>query len=119
MVIQQGDVYWVDLGEPSGSEPGYRRPYIVVQNNLFNQSRIKTVVLASLTPNLERAKSPGNVLLDKGEAGLSKTCVVNVTQLFTADKTHLVEYIGSLDARRISQIVAGIGLVIRPAEVGA
>jgi len=61
MVIRQGDIYWVDLAEPSGSEPGYRRPYVVVQNNVFNQSRINTVVLCALTSNLQRAKSPGNL----------------------------------------------------------
>lgn len=61
MVIQQGDVFWLDLGTPSGSAPGYRHPYVVVQNNLFNESRINTVVLCALTSNLARADEPGNV----------------------------------------------------------
>lgn len=67
MVIQQGEIYWVDLGTPSGSEPGYRHPHIVIQNNLFNASKINTVVVCALTSNIKRAEAPGNVLLNKGE----------------------------------------------------
>ncbi len=85
MVINQGDIYWVDLGEPSGSEPGYKHPHVVIQNNLFNRSQIRTVVVLALTSNLKRAVAPGNVLLDKGEANLSKPSVVNVSQVFTVD----------------------------------
>jgi mRNA interferase MazF len=65
MVIKQGEIYWVDLGEPTGSEPAYRHPHIVVQNNLFNASHINTIVVCSLTSNLIRAGSPSNVLLKK------------------------------------------------------
>ena len=79
MVIKQGEIYWVDLAEPKGSEPGYRHPHIVIQNNLFNDSRINTTVVCSLTSNLNRAKAPGNVLLNKGEANLSKQSVVNIS----------------------------------------
>jgi mRNA interferase MazF len=89
MVINQGDVYWVELEEPSGSEPGYRHPHVVVQNNVFNQSRINTVVVCVLTSNLKRAEAPGNILLEKGEANLSKQSVVNVSQIFTVDKQTL------------------------------
>jgi mRNA interferase MazF len=79
MVIKQGEIYWVDLAEPKGSEPGYRHPHIVIQNNLFNDSRINTIVVCSLTSNLNRAKAPGNVMLNKGEANLSKQSVVNIS----------------------------------------
>ena len=65
MVISQGDIYWVDLTEPSASEPGYRHPHVVVQNNVFNRSQIRTTVVCALTSNLKRANTPGNVLLDK------------------------------------------------------
>ena len=71
-MIRQGEIYWLDVGEPRGLEPGYRHPYLVVQNNLFNAGRITTVVVCSLTSNLRRAASPGNVQLRKGEANLSK-----------------------------------------------
>ena len=117
MVIRQGDVYWVDLGEPSGSEPGYRHPCVVVQNDVFNQSRIRTVVVCALTSNLKRAEAPGNVLLEKGEANLPKQSVVNVSQIFTVDKTQLGDHIGTLSPRRVRQILAGILLVLTPRKV--
>jgi len=116
MVIRQGDVYWVDLGEPSGSEPGYRHPCVVVQNDVFNQSRIRTVVVCALTSNLKRAEAPGNVLLEKGEANLPKQSVVNMSQIFTVDKTQLGDHIGTLSPRRVRQILAGILLVLTPRE---
>ena len=117
MVINQGDVFWVDLGEPSGSEPAYRHPHLVIQNNIFNKSRINTVVVCSLTSNLQRAESPGNVLLKKGEANLPKPSVVNVTQIFTVDKSDLREKIGSLSRERIAQVLAGIELLISPRDI--
>ncbi len=117
MVINQGDVYWVDLGEPSGSGPGYRHPHVVIQNNVFNRSRINTVVLCVLTSNLKRAEAPGNVLLEKGEANLPKQGVVNVPQIFTVDKGDLVERIGTLSRKRVRQILDGVGLVLEPREI--
>ncbi len=117
MEIKQGEVYWVDLDEPGGSEPGYRHPYVVVQNNLFNQSRIHTAVVCELTTNLRRAQAPGNVLLEAGEAGLTQPSVINISQLFTVNKSQLGEYIGLLSPGRVLQIVDGIKLLIQPAEV--
>lgn len=117
MVIDQGDVYWIDLGEPAGSEPGYRHPHVVIQNNLFNRSRIDTVVVCALTSNLRRAEAPGNVLLEQGEANLPRQSVVNVSQIYTVDKRDLVEKMGSLSRRRVRQILAGVMLVIEPREV--
>ena len=116
MVINQGDLYWVDLEDPRGSEPAYRHPHVVVQNNLFNRSKIHTVVVCPLTSNLKRAGSPGNVLLDDREANLPKQSVVNVSQIFTVDKTQLDEYIGTLSLERIKQILIGIKLVLEPRE---
>ncbi len=80
ITVRQGDIYRVDLGDPEGSEPGYRHPHVVVQNSVINTSRINTVVLFALTSNLKRAAVPGNVLVQKGEANLPKDSVVNVTQ---------------------------------------
>lgn len=111
MVVRQGEIYWVDLGEPGGSEPAYRHPHIVIQNNLFNASNINTVVMCSLTSNLKRGLSPGNVTLKKGEANLPKS-VVNITQIYTVDKTDLVEKIGKVDNERIKEILSGIQLLI-------
>jgi len=115
--IKQGDIYWVDLGEPRGSEPGFRRPYVVVQNNIFNKSRINTVIVCSLTSNVKRVGMPGNVLLKKGEANLQKESVVNVTQVSTVDRLELDEKIGTLSSERVHQIIAGLKLVIEPKEI--
>ena len=117
MVINQGDVFWVDLGEPSGSEPGYRHPHVVIQNNVFNRSRISTIVVCALTSNLIRARAPGNVLLEEGEANLSRQSVVNVSQIFTVDKRSLEEKIGVLSPRRVRQIVDGVRVVIEPRDL--
>ena len=117
MVIRQGDVFWIQLGEPDGSEPGYRHPHIVIQNNIFNQSRINTVVVCTLTSNLKRAEAPGNVLLKKGEANLPKKCVVNISQIFTVDKRDLSEKIGTISKERLSTVLAGINQLIEPREI--
>jgi mRNA interferase MazF len=117
MVISQGDVFWVDLGERSESEPAYRHPHVVIQNNLFNKSRINTVVICSLTSNLQRAESTGNVLLEKGEAILPKSSVVNITQIFMVDKRDLTEKIGSVSHDRIIQVLEGIELLITPRDI--
>ncbi len=117
MVIHQGDIYWIELDEPSRSEPGYRHPHVVIQNNLFNCSQIRTVVVLALTSNIKRADAPGNVLLEKGEADLPKPSVVNVSQVFTVDKSQLDEYIGTLSSKRVRQILDGIQLVLEPREI--
>lgn len=117
MVIQQGDIYWVTLREPSGSEPGYRHPHVVIQNNLFNQSRINTVVVASLTSNLKRAKAPGNILLNNGEANLEKPSVVNISQIYTVNKGDLREKIGRLGEARMREILRGLRLLTEPRDV--
>ena len=115
MNIKQGDIFWVTLGP--GSEPVYRHPHVVIQNNLFNQSKINTVVVCALTSNLTRAKSPGNVLLRKGEGNLKKESVVNITQMITVNKSDLIEKIGSLSPARIREIIEGITLLIEPREI--
>ena len=117
MVIVQGDVYWVDLREPLGSGLGFRHPHVVIQNNVFNASGIGTVVVCALTSNLRRARAPGNVLLEQGEARLPKASVVNVSQIFTVDKSALGEKIGAVSARRIQQILTGVYLVLEPRDV--
>lgn len=107
----------MDFGEPGGSEPGYRRPAVVVQNDLFNASNVRTVVVCPLTSNLRRAEAPGNVLLDPGEANLLQQSVVNISQVFTIDKRDLVEKIGSLGGERVREIISGINILLEPREV--
>jgi len=111
MVINQGDIYWIELEEPRGSEPGYSHPHVVVQNNVFNASKINTVIVCALSSNIKRADVPGNVLLEKGEANLPKQSVVLVSQIFTVDKSQLGEFIGTLSERRVQQIIEGIYLM--------
>lgn len=113
-MINQGDIYWLDLDEPIGSEPGYRHPHVVIQNNLFNHSRINTVVVCLITSNLKRANSPGNVLLRKREGNLPKRSVVNVSQIYTVDKMELFEKIGRLSPKRVREILDGIQLLMEP-----
>jgi len=115
-VIRQGDVYWIELDEPEGSEPGYRHPHVVIQNNVFNASRIGTVMVCAITSNLRRGDAPGNVVLATGEGGLTKPSVVIVSQVFTVDRSLLQEYVGSLSARRVRQVLDGLRLVTEPAE---
>jgi len=117
LTIKQGDIYWVDLGIPKGSEPGYRHPHVVIQNNVYNISKINTVVVCALTSNLRRAAAPGNVLLKEGEANLPKDSVVNISQIITVDKTDLIERIGSLSLSRMQQVIEGFKLLLEPREV--
>ena len=117
MVIKQGEIYWVNLGKPKGSEPGYRHPHVVIQNNLFNTSRINTVLVCALTSILKRAKAPGNIPLNKGEANLPKKSVVNISQIFTVNKSDLAEKIGRLSNQRINEILEGLVLLTEPREI--
>ena len=117
MVINQGDIFWIDTGAPDRSEPGYRRPHVVVQNNAFNASRIHTVVVCAITTNLRLANAPGNVLLHQGEGNLPKRSVVNVSQLFTVDRDDLEELVGTLSARRVRDILNGIAVVLEPRDL--
>ena len=116
MVINQGDIYWIELDESEGSEPGYKHPHIIVQNNLFNRSKINTVLVCPLTTNLKRAGAPGNVLFDKKESNLPKQSVVNVSQVFTVDRTQLGEYVGTVSSKRLAEIINGIKLILDPRE---
>ncbi len=119
MVICQGDIYWIDLGQPIGSEPGYIRPYVVIQNDVLNSSQIRTVIVCALTTNLRRARAIGNVLLEVGEADLAEQSVVNVSQVFTVDKALLTDKIGNLSQKRVLEILAGLTLVTKPSEINS
>lgn len=116
-MIRQGEIYWIELEDPVESGPGYRHPHVVIQNNVFNWSRINTVVVCALTSNLRRAGVPGNVVLEEGEGGLPKQSVVVVSQVFTVDKRQLGECIGTLSGQRVRQVVEGVKLVLEPREV--
>jgi mRNA interferase MazF len=103
MVISQGDVYWVDLGEPVGSAPGLLHPHVVIQNDAFNRSDIRTIVVCALTPNLKRVAAPGNVLLDAGEANLPKQSVVNISQIFTVHSSIAAFTVANLGEKNLNE----------------
>lgn len=112
MVVKRGEIWWADLGEPRGSSPGFEHPVVVIQSDSFNKSNIKTLIVALITSNLDRADMPGNVSLSKRASGLEKESVVNITQIFTVDETDLFEYVGTLSKRKIEQIEKGLRLVL-------
>src|SRR5438876_10853795 len=112
VVVAQGEVWWADLADPVGSEPGFRRPVVVVQGDAFNRSRIATVVCVPLTSNLRWADAPGNVLLAAMATGLPKDSVANVSQLVTLDKSFLTERIGKLAKAKLELVLFGIDIVL-------
>jgi mRNA interferase MazF len=106
--IDRGDVFWIGPDDSRGPAPSYSHPHVVVQGDVFNHSRITTVVVCALTTNLQKANGPGNVLLDAGEGNLPKQSVVVVSQISSVDKARLGERIGSLSDARVEQILAGL-----------
>ena len=106
--IRQGNVYWVPLDAADEPGSGILHPHVVIQDDVISASRISTVVVCAMTTNITRAKLPGNVLLEEGEANLAKQSVVVVSQVSTVDKEQLGEYIGSLSEERMEQIFAGM-----------
>jgi mRNA interferase MazF len=114
MVIQQGDVLWVDLPQPRGSEPGGRRPVVVLQHDRFNRSAINTIVVAAVTAQLKRAGFPATVRLRGGEAGLPKPSVVNLSQLLSIDRSWIIGRTGRVSATRLAEIWDGVRLVLEP-----
>jgi len=112
VTVAQGDVWWADLPEPSGSGPGFRRPIVVVQADAINRSRIATVVCVPLTSNLKWATAPGNVLLPARMTGLPKESVANVSQLVTLEKSDLTERVGKLARSKLELVLSGIDVLL-------
>ncbi len=112
MVIERGQIWWADLGEPSGSEPGFRRPILVVQSDAFNRSRLRTVVAVILTSNLRLVEAPGNVLVPAKTSGLRKDSVVNVSQIITVDRDFLSQPAGRIRGQLLKDVENGLRLVL-------
>ncbi len=110
--MYRGEIWWANLPNPVGSEPGYRRPVLVIQDDTFTQSRLSTVIVAIITTNIQLAEAPGNVRLPRGVSGSSRDSVVNVSQIVTIDKTFLVERIGSLPAPLQEEVDEGLRTVL-------
>ena len=111
-MVNRGEVWWANLSEPQGSEPGYGRPVLVVQANSFNHSRISTVVVVALSSNMRLVDAPGNVALMVKQTGLPKESIVNVSQLLTLDKNYLRDKSGELTAKTMRMVDEGIRLAL-------
>ena len=112
MVVKHGELWWAELDEPRGSEPGFARPVLVIQSDAYNRSRLSTVIVLAITSNLRLAGMPGNVLLSKKSTGLPKLSVANVTQLLTINKSRLSKKVKRLAKPELAAIEAGIRLVL-------
>ena len=112
MVIRKGSIYWVDFSPGKGSEPLGRRPGLVVQNDILNDSNLNTVIMLAITSTMKFAELPGNVVLRKGEANLPKRCVINVTRIKSVDKKSITEKIGTLSKARADEVHAALKLVM-------
>ncbi|TGK77531.1 type II toxin-antitoxin system PemK/MazF family toxin [Leptospira montravelensis] len=110
--MTRGEIWWVDLGIPFGSEPGYKRPVLIIQDNAFNESNINTIIVVPLTTNLNLATAPGNVLLSRKDTNLSKDSVVNVSQIVTLDRERFINKASELKTKKIEKIEEGIKLVL-------
>ena len=108
----RGEIWWADLGIPYGSEPGFIRPVVIIQDDSFNRSNIQTVIVAAITTNLILAEAPGNVFLGTEESGLSKNGVVNISQISTIDRRRLTEKASVLSQSSMSEIDYGLKLVL-------
>jgi mRNA interferase MazF len=112
MVVERGQVWWADLDEPSGSEPGFRRPVLIVQDDAFNRSRLRTVIAVVLTSNLRLVEASGNVLIPAKSAGLPKDSVANVSQVITVDRDFLSEPAGRIRGQLLKDVENGLRLVL-------
>ncbi|MEH2167413.1 MAG: type II toxin-antitoxin system PemK/MazF family toxin [Nostoc sp.] len=110
--MQRGKIWWADLLMPVASEPGYRRPVLIVQSDEFNRSRIRTVIAAVLTTNLRLAEAPGNILVTTDETGLPQDSVVNISQVITVDKSFLMEQVSQVSDRVMVLVDEGLRLVL-------
>lgn len=110
--MRRGEVWWAELPEPVASEPGYRRPVLIVQSDHFNRSRIATVISVVLTTNLRLAEAPGNVLVTKEDTALPKDSVANVSQIITLDKTFLRERVSRVSDRIMAPVEDGLRMVL-------
>jgi mRNA interferase MazF len=111
--LQRGEIWWADLPAPRRSEPGYRRPVLVIQADSFNRSRIQTVIVAVITSNVDLAEAPGNVLLPADSSGLPRDSVVNVSQLLTLDRAFLTEQAGKMPLRLRKAVDEGLRMALQ------
>jgi mRNA interferase MazF len=112
MVIRKGSISWVNFSPGKGSGPIGRRPGLVIQNDILNDSKLNTVIMLAITSTIKFGELPGNVILRKGEANLPKKCVINTTQIKSVDKKNIKEKIGMLSNKRMDEVHEGLKLVL-------
>ena len=112
MVVHRGEIWWADLAEPRGSEPGLRHPVLILQAEAFNRSRLRTVVGVVVSSNTRLLDAPGNVLLPAKETRLSRDSVANVTQFVTIDRDYLEDRAGKVPPKTLARVETGIRLVL-------
>ena len=107
----RGEIWWADLSDPIKSEPGYKRPVVIIQADTFNLSKINTIIVAVITSNIKLVEAPGNILLTSKSTGLSKDSVLNISQIITIDKSILIEKIGDLSNKQLSKLNDSLKIV--------
>jgi mRNA interferase MazF len=112
LVVLRGEIWWASLPIPRGSEPGYRRPVVIVQSDAFNRSEISTIIVAAISSNLRLAEAPGNIYLKRRDSGLPKESVINVSHLLTLDKKYLSEKAGRLSLKHVNELNEGVKIAL-------
>ncbi|MDH5720554.1 MAG: type II toxin-antitoxin system PemK/MazF family toxin [Spirochaetia bacterium] len=110
--MNRGEIWWADLNNPRGSEPGYKRPVVIIQANEFNRSKINTIICAVITSNIELQKAPGNIFISKEDSSLSKDSVINISQIITVDKLFLTELAGTLTPGILKKLNKSLKLIL-------
>jgi mRNA interferase MazF len=111
-MVNRGEIWWAELSEPKKSEPGYKRPLVIIQSNSFNKSNINTTICAVITSNLKLADAPGNIILNPKTSGLPKDSVINISQIITIDKSFLIEKVGELTNKQINRLENSLKLIL-------
>jgi len=111
-MVNRGEIWWAELPDPIKSEPGYRRPLVIIQSNSFNRSKINTVICTILTSNMKLEEAPGNFVLSAKSTGLMKDSILNISQIITIDKTFLIEKVGDLTNKQLKKLEEGLKLVL-------
>lgn len=110
--MMNGEIWWVDFEEPFGSEPGFKRPAVVLQNNELNQSGINTYVVVPLTTNIRLGDYEGNVFVSSEDSDLPKDSVAIGPLITSVDENRFVEKTGKLQSDILQEIICAVDWVI-------
>jgi mRNA interferase MazF len=110
--MTRGEIWWAYLRKPVGSEPGFKRPVLIIQSDIFNESKMQTVICVIITSNLNLANTGKNIVLKSKESNLPKDSVINVSQIVTLDKEHLDELVGSISHKTLQRLETSLRIVL-------